>query len=156
MNKVLTESKATAIGYARYGDEYLFAAKAVDLTLGEKPGYEIVSPMPAYFLAAHAIELLLKSYLLQCGYSDVILRNKFRHDLERLFSEAKQHGLCGALLSNSQSEELILLLAELNKYEAMRYMKRGEKEFPIWGSIQNFIEELRSTVLLKVGYTSVL
>lgn len=156
MNKVLTENEATSVGYARYGDEYFFASKAVDATLGEKPGYEIVSPMPVYFLATHSIELLLKAYLLHCGYTAEVLRNKFRHDLERLFAEAKQCGLCGNLLGNPQSEELISLLAVLNEYEAMRYMKRGDKEFPIWSFLQNFLEELRSAVLLKVGYISAL
>jgi hypothetical protein len=44
---------------AKYANEFFEACFAVDDFLGKKPGYEIVAPPPAIYLAGHAIELAL-------------------------------------------------------------------------------------------------
>ena len=54
-----------------------------------------------YVLTFHALELALKSFLAGRGVSDVELRNKYKHDLDKLYEEACKHGLT----LNSPAEE---------------------------------------------------
>lgn len=147
--------EASPIGYARYADEYFYSAKMVDGTLGEQVGYEVISPMPAYFLAAHSIEMLLKSYLLYCGVAQKELKSfKLRHNLTALFKEAIKHKLCNGWVRAPNDVKLVLLLKKLNQNMAMRYMQRGDKEFPIWGSLELFMHRLKAHVFSKIGYES--
>jgi hypothetical protein len=46
-----------------------------------------------YILAAHALELALKSFLAKEGLSNNKLKNEFGHDLVRLFAKAIKRGL---------------------------------------------------------------
>lgn len=50
------EDRTTAIGLARYAYDYLHAAMVVE-TSDPTPSH--ISPVPAYFLAPHGIELTL-------------------------------------------------------------------------------------------------
>jgi len=61
------DDRTTAIGLARYGYEYIDAALVVDNEHAENHPGEQISPMPAYFLAYHGIELTLKAYLRKAG-----------------------------------------------------------------------------------------
>lgn len=44
------DEQTSAIGLARYAYEYIEAARVVDEQIGLQNGYEIVSPIPAYWL----------------------------------------------------------------------------------------------------------
>ena len=44
-----------------------------------------------YVLTFHALELALKSFLAGRGLSDVALRNKYVHDLDKLYEDACMH-----------------------------------------------------------------
>jgi hypothetical protein len=44
-------------------------------------------------LAAHCVELSLKSFLLSCGWSEDDLQNKLGHDLIKAWSAAREAGL---------------------------------------------------------------
>jgi len=46
-----------------------------------------------YILTAHALELGLKAFLAKRGFSEKQLANDYRHNLDRLYSEAVEHGL---------------------------------------------------------------
>ena len=54
------EDRTTAIGLARYAYDYLHAAIVVEMN---DPTPNHISPVPAYFLALHGIELTLKAFL---------------------------------------------------------------------------------------------
>ena len=80
MDKALTEEDCTtAIGLARYAYEYIEAAMLVE---HNDPTPTHISPVPAYFLALHGIELTLKSYLRHKDVTAKELRGpKYGHDL---------------------------------------------------------------------------
>jgi len=73
-------------GFHRYGREFFEAAVAL------KKGRSF-SPV-RYYLYCHAIELLLKAFLLTEGMTVATLRNKpYSHDLERILKKARSSGL---------------------------------------------------------------
>jgi hypothetical protein len=80
MDKALMEEdRTTAVGLARYAYEYIEAAMLVE---HNDPTPSHISPVPAYFLALHGIELTLKSYLRHKGVTAKELRGqKYGHDL---------------------------------------------------------------------------
>ncbi len=92
------EERTTPTGLARYAFEYIDAARLVDTHHGKRPGFELVSPVPAYFLAAHGIELTLKAYLRHEGVSVRDLSRRYGHDLHACYRKAKELrllDLCG-------------------------------------------------------------
>jgi HEPN domain-containing protein len=73
---------------------------------------------PRYFLATHAIELALKSYLLRHDVSrDPLKGRHIRHDLEALLRKAEK---CGLKLE-AQTRRSIELLSKLHKRFRARY-----------------------------------
>lgn len=84
------EDRTTAVGLARYADDYLHAAMIVE-TNDPKPSH--ISPVPAYFLALHGIELTLNAFLRHKGVSVRDLQRKFGHDLHACHRKAKELGL---------------------------------------------------------------
>ncbi len=57
MDKLLTDDELTkGIDRARFAYEYIDSAMLIDRYHGARPGFEMVSPTPAYFLALHGIE----------------------------------------------------------------------------------------------------
>src|SRR4051812_33242707 len=80
-------STATPEGLAaalRYGaSEILIIAEKQDVAL----------TTGGYILAFHATELALKSFLAKCGVSEKDLKQKYRHNLVKLFTDAVANGL---------------------------------------------------------------
>jgi HEPN domain-containing protein len=73
---------------------------------------------PRYFLATHAIELALKSYLLRHDASQDPLKGRhIRHDLEALLKKAEERGL----KLETQTRRSIELLSKLHKQFRSRY-----------------------------------
>ncbi|HET7851337.1 MAG TPA: hypothetical protein VFK91_01155 [Methyloceanibacter sp.] len=73
---------------------------------------------PRYFLATHAIELALKSYLLRHDASqDPLKGRRIRHDLEALLKKAESRGL----KLETQTRRTIELLSKLHKQFRSRY-----------------------------------
>jgi len=69
-------------GFLAYALEFQRAADATS------------SPLVKAYLVGHALELLLKAYLLQHGYGESDLKSRrLGHRLDRLLTECKQHGL---------------------------------------------------------------
>jgi hypothetical protein len=85
-------SRAYAIGAA----ECLNSARKLDDGFGDLT--------PEYILTFHAIELGLKAFLAKRGLTEDQLRRKpFRHNLIRLFEEAKNQGLALDLRNADES-----------------------------------------------------
>ena len=72
-----------------------------------------------YVLTFHALELALKSFLAGCGLSDVALRNKYAHDLDKLYEEACKHGL--TLNNNPDAARLIKDANRHHEKSLLRY-----------------------------------
>ena len=134
------DERTTAIGLARFAYEYIDAAMLVDQEHGSRRGFERVSPVPAYFLALHGIELSFKSYLLHQGVTVRELRSRkhFGHDLRRCYREANALGLREVFKVRAADLRAMLLLLHLDEKHGLRYIRTGFKRFPSWAIVEPF------------------
>jgi hypothetical protein len=146
-------AKTTAIGLARYAKEYLEAAIVVDQEMGKEKAYAHVSPMPAYFLVSHGIELTLKAFLRHVGLSVEDLR-KVGHDLKALHAKACELGLENLYKMTPADSEAFELLVAVNEFHQLRYIQTGFKTFPLWGAVEPLAVRLHQAVAPAVGYES--
>lgn len=147
------EARTSAIGLARYAYEYLEAAMLVDKTIGGKPGFELVSPIPAYFLALHSIELSLKAYLRHHGVTSRELRSKkFGHDIRACYRKAKELGLRDHFKMRAEDMRAMLMLIDMNEDHALRYIRTGYRRFPSWAIVEPFAVRLHQAVAPHVGF----
>ncbi|NIF40110.1 hypothetical protein F3J14_04180 [Burkholderia sp. Tr-862] len=149
------EEKTTAIGLARYAYEYIEAAMLVDDDQAKRnPGAQI-SPVPAYFLAHHGIELTLKSYLRHSGITVRELRKKqYGHDLHACYRKAKELGLLSIFRETDRDIKAMELLVLLNIEHGLRYIQTGTKHFPLWSIVEPLAVRLHQAVAQAVGYHS--
>lgn len=146
-------SRTTAIGLARYAKEYLEAAIVVDQEMGSKKKHVTISPIPAYFLLTHGLELTLKAFLRHSGLSVEDL-SKVGHNLKALYAKARELGLDDLYQMTKEDAEAFELLVEVNEFHQLRYIQTGFKTFPLWGVAEPFAVRLHQAVAPKVGYES--
>lgn len=153
MDKPLTEEDSTtAIGLARYAYEYIEAAILVENN-DQKPTN--ISPVPAYFLALHGIELTLKSYLRHKGLTAKELGSrKYGHDLHACNNKAKELGLHSVFKEQPGDADAMRMLIGLNEHQGLRYIKTGMKHFPLWSLVEPLAVCLHQAVAAEVGYKS--
>ena len=148
-------SKTTAIGLARYAKDYLEAAIVVDQELGKGKKYWHISPMPAYFLLTHGLELTLKAYLRHQGLSvEQISTRELGHDLKALYTKACELGLNDLYQLTADDSSAFELLIEVNEFHQLRYIQTGFKTFPSWAIVEPFAVRLHQAVAPKVGFKS--
>ena len=146
------DERTTAVGLARYAYEYIDAARLVDERDTERhPGNQI-SPMPAYFLAAHGIELTLKAYLRHKGVTVRELSGKLGHDLHACYRKSKELGLLGIFKEHAKDVDAMRMLVDLNRDQGLRYIKTGVKHFPLWSLVDPLAVRLHQAVAPVVGY----
>jgi len=68
---------------------------------------------PRYFLLCHAVQLVLKAYLVLHGFTQDELQRNFRHDLKKLLDEADKLGLA---ISQAARSEIKILNEAHTKY----------------------------------------
>jgi hypothetical protein len=154
MNKPLTEenkeSRTTAIGLARYAYEFIDAAMLVE---HNDPTLANISPIPAYFLALHGIELTLKSYLRHKGLTvNELCSREYGHKLLACYEKARELGLDSVFKQQPSDAETLRLLVELNEDQGLRYIKTGIKTFPLWPRVESLALGLHQAVAPEVGY----
>lgn len=151
---MIDNSKRTiAIGFARYSNEFFECAVAADEKVGLNPSYEIIAPIPVMYLTAHSIELCLKSYLLFHGVQlEELKSNKYGHNLEKCLKEAKRLGLDTHVTIDDGELNTISVLNELYSTKQLNYLVTGEKNFPVFGSIQIVCEKLLTAICPLVGF----
>lgn len=152
--KVDDEVRTTAIGLARYAYEYIEAASVVDKTIGERTEHQRISPIPAYFLAKHGIELTLKSFLRHTGITVRELRGKFSHDLNKCLRKAKELGLSAHINLSENDMKAFRMLIALDDAQGLRYIQTGFKQFPSWAIVYPLAVRLHQAVAPLVGYHS--
>jgi hypothetical protein len=148
------DQRTTSAGLARYAFEYIEAARLVDADASEKQPGNMISPMPAYFLASHGIELTLKAFLRHRGFG---VRDLLRlgHDLHRCNATAKANGLPELFVEVDRDSAALELLAALNgPNHAMRYICTGTKTFPLWSLVEPLAVRLHQAVAPVVGYST--
>lgn len=97
--------------------------------------------MPAYFLAARAIELGLKSYLLLIGKRDADLR-RISHDLGEAIDAAKASGLEEDLRVSPEAEQAVRWINEYYQRKDLEYPTTGYKSYPEIRYLLEFAELL--------------
>ncbi|CAJ0695026.1 hypothetical protein LMG18102_02050 [Ralstonia mannitolilytica] len=148
------EERTTATGLARYAYEYIDAALLVDEHHGARPGFEFASPVPAYFLAAHGIELTLKAYLRHQSISVRDLMHRYGHDLHKCYRKAKELRLLDHFAEDERDTQAMAMLAELNRRHELRYIRTGYKQFPSWAIVAPLAVRLHQVVAPLVGFHS--
>ena len=150
-NLTTDEDRTTAIGLARYAYDYLHAAMVVennDSELGH------ISPIPAYFLALHGIELTLKAFLRHKGVSVKDLQKKYGHDIHACHRKAKELGLNDVFREMPIDADAMRMLTALNDRQGLRYIKTGMKHFPLWSIVEPLAVRLHQAVSQLVGFKS--
>jgi hypothetical protein len=149
------DERTTATGLARYAYEYIDAARLVDSNHGKSPEFELVSPVPAYFLASHGIELTLKAYL---RHNDISVRElsskRYGHDLRTCYRKAKELRLLERFAEDERDVRAMDMLVELNRGHGLRYIRTGYKQFPSWAIVEPLAVRLHQAVAPVVGYHS--
>lgn len=113
-------SRTTAIGLARYAKEYLEAAIVVDQEMGSKKEHVTISPIPAYFLLTHGIELTLKAYLRHAGLTvEQLGARELGHDLRALYTKARELGLDDLYKLTAEDAEAFELLVAVNEFHQL-------------------------------------
>jgi hypothetical protein len=155
-NEIITDDlQTTPIGLARYAYEYLDSAILVEERATEKKPGSQISPIPAYFLAFHGIELTLKSFLRSKEVTVNQLRSReFGHDLCTCYRKAKEFGLAEIFKEDTKDVAVLEMLEDLNDKQGLRYIRTGSKNFPLWSIVERFAVRLHQAVALHVGYES--
>jgi len=152
MTKLHTNpERTTALGMARYGYDFLEAAFAVDKAVGRNEGYEVVAPIPVLYLVGHGIELSLKSYLLQHGFTLAELKT-LGHNLSACFDRAEQYGLAKSVSFDEHEMGAFRVLDDLYSTKQLEYIVTGAKQFPMFGPLQLFAVKLFNVVADMVGF----
>ncbi len=157
MHENLTDDdRTTAIGLTRFAYEYIEAAMLVDQAHGARPDFERASPIPAYFLALHGIELTFKAFLRHKGVTvrDLSSPKHFGHDLRRCYRKAKELGLLEVFKMRADDMRAMLLLLDLNEMQGLRYIRTGLRHFPSWAIVEPFAVRLHQSVAGQTGYHS--
>lgn len=147
----IDEDRTTALGLARYAYDYLHAAMVVETN---DPTRSHISPVPAYFLALHGIELTLKAFLRHKGVSVKDLQKKFGHDLNACHRKAKELGLNDLFKERPVDADAMRMLVGLNDQQGLRYIKTGMKHFPLWSIVEPLAVRLHQAVAPVVGFES--
>lgn len=116
----------------------------------------MVSPIPAYFLALHGIELSFKAFLRHKGVTlrELSSPKHFGHDLRRCYRKAKKFGLGEVLKMRADDMRAMLMLLALNEKQGLRYIHTGFKRFPSWAIVEPFAVRLHQAVARQIGYRS--
>lgn len=90
----IDKERTTAIGLALYAYEYIEPANLVDDHEAQWHPDSQISPIPAYFLALHGIDVTLKAFLRHCSRTvRELVSRKYGHDLHACYRKAKELGL---------------------------------------------------------------
>lgn len=149
------DERTTSRGLARYAFEYIQAARLVDDDAADRKPQSATSPIPAYFLAHHGIELCLKAYLRHQGLTPRMLASKsYGHDLHACYRKAKELYLLDIFEEHPNDIQALRLLAGLNVGHGLRYIKTGAKVFPLWSIVDPLAVRLHQAVAPLTGFHS--
>lgn len=131
---VLPMSSLSPIVFAQHSSEFLDAAR-------RESHASRGTSMPAYFLAARAIELGLKSYLMCRGHVAADLR-RISHDLGKALDAARGEGITTAVSIDPETENAVRWINEYYKSKDLEYPTTGYKSYPSISYLIDFAEQL--------------
>ena len=133
------EDEATLYSLA---SEFLAAASVLATTSATGIKYTLVT----YYLAGHAAELMLKSFLIKHGDTIETLTKRYKHDLKLLVKRARLKGL-----QSSVSTEQIQSFGNAYARKRTEYRRKRELRLPPLDLFLAEISTLQSHVFKFVG-----
>lgn len=143
------EKKTTAAGLMKYAREYALAAEIIDKESCRITQEPLVSPVPAYFLAFHAIELTLKAYYLEKG-ATLDQLHSCGHDIKKCIELAKEKEPKDIFSFSEEEQATIDQISQLNKNMALRYFRREVKDYPLWSKVGPLMLKIYNTVSKEI------
>lgn len=131
--------KLSPVVFAQHARDFLDAATR------EQARQRIGVSIPAYFLAARAIELALKAFLLLKGDTEKDLR-AVSHDLAKALDRATSLGLGSAYNVRQESDEAVRWINEYYAIKDLEYLTTGYKSYPEFQYLETFASELLSSL----------
>lgn len=136
------------VGFALYAEEFFIAGASIPKD-SKARGNTTFTPVP-YYLFCRSLELVLKAYLLaENVVSEEILKERFGHDLEKLWIKAKDHGIERVLGANAPHFEADLTSANayyrskvFEYFDFGRWVKRYKNLPPL----ERFRDEVKQIV----------
>ncbi len=124
--------------YYRYLARLNFeCAEVADRKVGLLPGYEVTAPPPVLTLCGHAIELALKSFLLQNGVPESEVKS-LGHNILRTWQKCKDIETELPKIN----EEILAIMSDLMVSQRLRYGEKSEfGEVPVYGPLSRVVEE---------------
>lgn len=122
--------------------EFLEAATVLAGTPPTRIGYSIVT----YYLAGHAAELMLKSFLFKCGDTIEVLAKRYGHDLKLLVKRARLNGLPASV-----STEHIQSFAGVYTRKRTEYRLKRPLRFPPLDLLLREIKKLEAHVFNQIA-----
>jgi hypothetical protein len=152
--QITDDDRTTAGGLAHTAYQFLEAAIVLEQKLGKQWPDARQPPMTAYFLAFHGIELTFKAYLRHRGIPlhELRAKKKYGHDLRRCYRKSKELGLFSIFPIKASDLQAMRNLIELNKMDALRYIRTEPKSLPRWEYLSAFFRRLHGAVAREVGY----
>jgi hypothetical protein len=143
--KTISRDELHHLGFARYGYQYLQAARLVQQEKNEE-----FPVWPAYYNLSLGIELTVKSYLIFEG-GDRSLLKKCSHNLLFAFNEAEKRGLEKIFTMSEYRKSVIQMLTNLAAGDVLRYFESGWKNPPAWTPSFTLGIQLLNVVAKHVG-----
>ncbi|PHS20417.1 MAG: hypothetical protein COA86_00230 [Kangiella sp.] len=135
----MNESRVSPRGLYNWGNDFIQSALIVcPMPNSQREEMILNISIPAYYLLGHGLELLLKSYLLSKGESIKTLRNKYGHDLDKLFDESIKKDIQSYFLITNDEITLLKLLNFSYSIKELEYFKSGTKKLPKYSSLCEF------------------
>jgi hypothetical protein len=101
----------------------------------------------------HSIELSLKAYMRLRGVTVRELRSKkYGHDIRACYRKAKELGLREHFKMRADDMRAMLMLIDINRHHALRYIRTGFRRFPLWGIVEPLAVRLHQAVAPLAGY----
>lgn len=133
----------TSVMQAKLADEYLAAARVL-----MDAGTETSASLPVMFLLAHALELLLKSYVKLIAIGE---NKKYGHDLNLLWKRAKNLGLLQGVM-NARAEVGVVVGCMKTGHEDYQF-RYSEKSFSYSGPVmtEDAIRKVRNALWIELN-----
>lgn len=130
------EERTTAVGLYHYGLSYIACA---DMLKASEPA-GMIHNAPIRFLYWHALELLMKAFLMADGLSVGDLRKR-GHDQKRLHKECIERGL-----SLDKYPEAFFAFTDDNEPIEARYIVTGTRRLPSLDAMSDVCGEIKDAV----------
>lgn len=123
----------------RAAAEFYWAARLVALS-EDRNGQLVGVPAPVMYLVGHSMELALKAFLVDQGWSPKALKKQLGHDLRKCLDEAKKLGILNLLQISETEEREFELLDSLYSNKQLEYVFWEPRRLPNFARLEPLCE----------------